>query len=1151
MISNQKSDLKNLKLSLRIMKLSIFFIFLGLSFSFAAESYSQRTLFHFTAQNSTVKQVFKRIEKNSEFVFFYYNNVVDLNRLVSVNAEGKTVNEILDQVFANTDNTYTISGRQIVINKTKKVSNKILDALPQQKSNVPMVRGSVIDEDGQPLVGVSVKIAGTTKGVITNVDGEYQIAAKSTDHLEYSFIGMLSQSIRVGTQKIINVTMHVDAKSLGEVTVVSFGQQKKESVVAAITTIKPSELRVPSSNLTTALAGRLAGIISYQRSGEPGQDDATFFIRGVTTFGYANSPLILIDGIEASTQDLSHLTTDDIESFSIMKDASAAALYGARGANGVIYVKTKEGKSGQTKVFVRAECTLSTNARDLKLADPITYMRMFNEATHNRDPFADAPFSTKKIDMTIKGTDPLIYPTVDWRKMMFNTVTYNQRYNASVSGGGERVHYYVSASYSKDTGILKKNLTNAYNNNIDINNYGIRMNTTMKMGKYTTAVARISTNFYDYHGPLRSGATFYDMSLRTSPVLFLPVYDPDDSHMLVKHTLFGNYGDGGQYLNPYALMVEGYQEGKTSTIQAQLEWKQSFDFLLKGLEGHFLVNTTRYSFYNQSRSIAPFYYQASRTDEGKYVLTDLNANNGREYLNYSGGNKTVTSANYLEGQLLYNTSIAKKHNISAMLVYTMRSATTPSSDLQSALPSRNISLSGRATYSYGDKYFAEFDFGYNGSERFAKKHRYGFFPAIGVGYLISNEKFYPKSWKEIVNNFKLKYTWGKVGNDRIGSSADRFFYLSNVNPNNRNYGYQFGTNFNNYVNGVSISRYADPNICWEVSTKQDLGLEMGLFNDAINIQADYFTEYRKKILMDRSYIPSTMGLMAPVRANVGEASSSGFEFSIDGNHYFNKDLWASTRINFTYAQGKYEKYEEPDYSATPWMFHKNTKIAQLRGLIAEHLFVDQYEVNNSPTQTFGDYGPGDIKYKDINGDDKIDEKDFVPIGYPSTPEITYGFGVSTGYKGFDISCFFQGSARSSFFINARATSPFAQTTGYGATYYPNQLLKVWADNHWTQENQNSYALFPRFSDELSTNNSELNTWFLRNGSFLRLKTVEMGYTLPKKLTRKFGLSSFRFYLSGNNLYTWSNFKLWDIEMGDSGLGYPIQRVYNVGINVEF
>ncbi len=1019
---------------------------------------------------------------------------------------------------------------------------------------VRKVKGTVIDDTGQPLIGVSVVISGTKKGTTTNMDGAFTIDVKSTDYLDFTYIGMQKQTVKVGDKKIINITMKSDDNALGEVTVVAFAKQKKESVVASITTIKPNELHVPSSNLTTAFAGRIAGIISYQRSGEPGQDNASFFVRGVTTFGYGNSPLILIDGVEMSSSDLARLNTDDIESFSIMKDANATALYGARGANGVIYVKTKEGKSGQTKVNFRAEGTISTAARDLELSDPVTYMRMYNEATQARDPFAILPFTTKKIEMTEKGTDPILYPTVDWRNFMFKKNTFNQRYNLNISGGGEKVQYYVAGQYSNDTGIMKDDKYNNFNNNININRYAVRSNTTMNFGKYTKATVRVSATFNDYKGPLNSGTDYYQMSLKASPVLFLPFYEKDESHKYAKHVLFGNYEKNALYLNPYARMVQGFKESKESTIVAQIELDQDFKFLLDGLKAHFMANFNRYSFFDSRRSIVPYYYQAARTGKGDLVLTGLNDETGREYLDYSGGDKSVSSSSYMEAQLSYAKTFGKIHDVSGMLVFTRRESLAPAGELQNALPHRNEGLSGRFTYGYDKKYFAEFNFGYNGSERFDKTHRFGFFPAIGLGYLISNEKFYPKSLKNVISMMKLKYTWGKVGNDNIGDSNDRFFYLSKVNPSNDGMGYTFGSDFNYHRAGVSISRYADPNITWEVATKQNWGIELTLFEDKVNIQADYYNEKRKKILMNRSYIPTTMGLQAAVRSNVGEASGSGFEFSIDTNNYITKDWWISSRCNFTYALGRFEKFEEPDYSATPWLAHKGQFISQNWGYIAERLFIDQYEVDNSPKQTFSTYGPGDIKYKDINGDGIINEKDRVPIGYPMSPKIIYGFGFSTGYKGFDLSAFFQGSACSSFWIDPVATAPFLETGDadyLSGTKHPNALMQVWADNHWTKENQNSYALCPKLSDQPVINNAQTSTWFMRDGSFLRFKTLEIGYTIPKKITQKIGVGSFRLYLSGNNLACWSKFKLWDPEMAGNGLGYPVQRVYNIGLNLNF
>ena len=389
-----------------------------------------------------------------------------------------------------------------------------------------------------------------------------------------------------------------------------------------------------------------------------------------------------------------------------------------------------------------------------------------------------------------------------------------------------------------------------------------------------------------------------------------------------------------------------------------------------------------------------------------------------------------------------------------------------------------------------------------------------------------------------------------VGNDQIGSADDRFFYISQVNLNNGSMGAPFGNEFSNYINGVSIDRYANDQITWEKAKMLNLGFELGLFGK-IDIQADYFTEYRSNILMDRAQIPASMGLQSPIRANVGEASSKGFEMSLDYKDNITNDLFIAARANFSFATSKYEVFEELDYTSAdlPWRSRIGLNLSQPFGYIAERLFIDDADIANSPIQTFGDYMPGDIKYKDINNDGIIDINDEVPIGYPTTPEIIYGFGLSSSYRNYDLSFFFQGSARSSFFIDAYNTSPFIDTSG--SAIGNNALLSAWANDHWSENDRNLYASWPRLSDQVIDNNNRNSTWWLRDGTFLRLKSVEIGYTFPDKLSSKLGLSGGRFYISGTNLLTFSKFKLWDIEMGGNGLGYPIQKGGNLGLNLNF
>jgi TonB-linked SusC/RagA family outer membrane protein len=1029
-----------------------------------------------------------------------------------------------------------------------------LNTMASNQDEEITVRGKVTDKIGEPLPGATITIVGTTRGIITDNDGTFSIRAKPTDKLVCSFIGMTSLVVEIDGKTSINIELSSKSEELEDVTVVAFSQQKKESVIASIETINPGELKVPSSNLTTALAGRMSGIISYQRSGEPGQDNAQFFIRGVTSFGDHNNPLILIDGVELSATDLARLHPDDIASFSIMKDATATALYGARGANGVILVTTKEGSEGKAKFSIRYESSLSQPTQNVKVADPISYMKAHNEAYATRSPLLPLPYSQEKVENTIKGTNPYVYPSTNWQDELLKDNTVNQRLNFNISGGGNIARYYLSGGISHDNGILKVDQRNDFNSNISLKSILIRSNVNINLTKSTEAIVRVHGNFDDYRGPINGGTDMYRKIVRTNPVMFPAYYEPDSAHMFVKHIMFGNAGNGN-YLNPYAEMVKGYKEYSKSIMLAQFELKQDLAFITKGLKARMLGNTTRNSYFDITRNYEPFYYAVknynNRTNE--YDLEMLNSETGYEYLNYFQGDKQVSSTFYAESAIDYFREFNVKHTVTGLLVGIIRHSLDGSrNNLQESLPNRNLGVSGRFTYSFDKRLFGEFNFGYNGTERFSEKERFGFFPSLGVGWFVSNEKFW-EPYSQTISKLKLKFTYGLVGNDAIGSAADRFFYLSHVNMNDVNRGYTWGSEGGYHRDGISISRYANDKITWETARKTNLGLELGLFNK-LEINADIFTEYRTNILMNRIRL-STFGLHADTRANVGEASSKGVDVSIDYQENFSNGLWITARGNFTYARGIYEKYEEPDYSATPWMSRVGQPLHQQWGYVAERLFVDDYEVLNSPEQQLGSVAMGgDIKYIDINGDDRITSLDMVPIGYPTTPEIIYGFGASVGYKAFDFSAFFQGSARSSFWIDAHATSPFIHYLYWGESdpgQMNNALLQAYADDHWSESDRNVYALWPRLSYRAEWNNLQRNTWFMQNGAFLRLKSMEVGYTLNRKQLERFHLESLRVYANGSNLFVLSHFKLWDPEMGGNGLGYPIQRVINLGVQVSF
>lgn len=1016
------------------------------------------------------------------------------------------------------------------------------------------VKGVIYEEEtGEPMPGATVSVEGSTRGVMTDLDGSFELTGvKPTDKLKFECLGKETQVLQVGTMTNFVVKLKNAANELDEVTVVAFGKQRKESVIGSISTVDVKTLKVPSSNLTTALAGNVAGVIAYQRTGEPGQDNADFFVRGITTFGANTSPLILIDNIELTSTDLARLQPDDIESFSIMKDATATALYGARGANGVIFVTTKRGQEGPAKIFARVETSISAPTDVVELADPVTYMKSYNEAISTRDPLGELMYTYDKIEQTGKpGANRLIYPANDWYDMLFKDFATSYRANVSARGGGKVATYYVSGAYTEDTGVLKVDKRNSFNNNIDDKNYTLRSNVDINVTPTTKLAVRLTGNFRDYQGPLNGGSDVYRQVMHSDPVLFPAYYPVDDEHVGIQHIMFGNYEDGS-YINPYANLVKGYKNYQRSQMIAAVQLEQDLKFITKGLSFMTLFNLTRLSEFTVNRQFNPYWYRLDRYDSytGEYHVNRINEN-GTDYLTYSESGKTVKNTMYSETRLNYNRSFGK-HDVTGLLVLTAsESLTANAGSLQLSLPSRNAGLSGRFTYGYDKRYFVEYNFGYNGSERFHKSHRWGFFPSAGLAWMMSNEKWF-KPLTKVVSNLKLRYSYGLVGNDNIGSSSNRFYYLSEMSMNNSGLGASFGETRNVSYNGIGVVRYANEAITWEKSYKSNYALELGLFKK-LDIIAEYFTEHRTDIFMQRADIPNTMGLQAAVYGNIGQARSKGIDIQADYKQAWASGLWASARANFTYSTGKYDVYEEPTYPES-YRQHAGRSIRQTWGYIAERLFIDDEDAANSPSQAaFGSqYGGGDIKYTDVNGDGVITNADMVPIGYPTSPEIIYGFGVSLGHKGFDVSVFFQGLGRESFWIDA--TSAYStKYNKYGTAPFVNngQLLKAYSDSHWSEDNRDIYALYPRYSAYENHNNTQVSTWWMRDGSFVRLKQMEFGYTLPQKLTNKIHIDNLRVYFQGNNLLCWSKFKLWDPELAGEGFNYPIQRTFNIGVNVTF
>ena len=1119
-------------------------------------------------------------------LFQIHASMYSRNAKIISDLENVSVERVLEEIesisnLKNFVNTELVDSRE----EKSRVREETINSpviLPQKIQ----IKGVVVDSSNVPLPGANILEKDTNNGTQTDFDGNFTLSVDNTNSvLVISYVGYLSQEITVGSQTDFNITLQEDS-AIDEVVLVAYGTQKKESVVSSITSIDVGNLQaVPTSNITTALSGQMTGLISYQSTGAPGDDNAQFFIRNAASFGNnVRSPLILVDNVEIDSRQLSRLSPDDIQSFSVLKDAAATALYGARGGNGVVLITTRQGKEGKAIINVRTESSVSTPTTKVSLADPINYMRNFNEAILTRDPVASPRYSLEKIERT---QDPnrnrFVYPATNWLRELTRDYSINNRANLSVSGGGKVANYYVGGSYSEDNGILKVDKINKWNTNIKFRKYTLRSNVNVNVSPITRMVVRLNGAFDDYRGPIgelgNNGRNTYYQALNADPVLFPAVYNADEAFSFAPYLLFGNVQAGGgndeavRYVNPYARLMQGYEDNRSSTLSAQLEFYQDLDFILEGFDLKFIGNISRFGNFSLIRSYRPYYFTITQNgynpsedaltpeDDG-YTLFPINPTTASRFIDYAGGDQNVSSTMYGELSFVYSNTFNEKHEVGGLLVGTIREFldgknSFPTGDggqrteFENTLPNRNLGLAGRLTYAYSGKYFTEFNFGYNGSERFAKGDRFGFYPSFGIGWFISKEDFYTNSAiSNIVSQLKLRGTYGTVGNDNLGG-PDRFYYLSSVNLNSFLGGF-FGNNTSQELYSrptVSINSPGNPDITWEITQKANLALEIGLYNNKLSIVPEVYWEKRRNILQRRSDIPSTLGLPYELYSNVQVNVAKGFELAADYKGYIASgvdDIWFLFRGNFTYGTAKVETFDEIGTDKAPWISRVGHSPAQNFGYIAEHLFIDEKEVANSASQAaLGDQiMAGDIKYVDINKDGIINQFDTAPIGYPTVPEIQFGFGGSAGYKNLDLNFFFQGQSRYSFWINPNEIAPFISTDG------GNRALLSWiADNHWTESNRNLYAQWPRLSSINGVgnqNNFQTSTYFMRTASYLRLKQMEIGYTFPDKNN-----TIIRAYVSGTNLVTITNFNLWDPEMGGNGLAYPLQKVFNLGLQINF
>lgn len=1001
------------------------------------------------------------------------------------------------------------------------------------------VKGVVSDESGLPIIGANVLVKNTVNGVSTGVDGSYSIILDDKAAvLVFSYLGYTTQEVAVAGRTRIDIKLVPDSKQVEEVVVVGYGTQKKASVVGAISTVDVANLKFPSSNLSTTLAGNLAGVVSMTRSGEPGKNGAAdFYIRGISSFSGTVTPLVLVDGIE---RDIDLVDTDDIESFSILKDASASAVYGVRGANGVILITTKKGLIGRPEVKVRAEAGITMPTMMPEFVNSEQWARMYNEASGTNR------YTPDMLDMYSNGTDSDLYPNVDWIDALYRNVAYNQRVNASITGGGEVARYYISGSFYNESSIFRNaGNTYDYDSSIHYNKFNFRANIDLNLTKTTVVNLNLANVYEKSFAPGTSTGDIWGYAFMTSPNAFPKEYS--DGTISAPSAATG--------FNPWNLLVHsGYQENFWNSAQSLIGITQDLGMVTKGLSANIKFSWDAWNYQNQSRTKTPKQFHASGRDEAGNLIFGDAIYSGSESLTYShSASSTVTT--YLEGSINYNRLFGDDHRVGAMFLYNHKiHRISYGGDISTSLPYKNQGIAARLTYAFRDKYMLEFNMGYNGSENFAPGHRFGFFPAVSGGWLLSEEKFW-EPLKDAVNLFKLKASYGKVGNDQIGSST-RWLYLATINNGNS---FVMGESGGSGGTGISMGRPSNEDFSWEEEKKLNAGVELMLF-DQLRIQADYFYTHRTGILMQRAGLPGIAGMQNSSKlpyVNIGETENRGVDFSVEWNKRIG-EWYLTARGNFTYNRNKLLNNDEPD-----WEYKYQNRIgkpygigaSQPWGLKAIGLFQSEEEIANSPVQTFGEYRVGDIKYQDINGDGRIDADDQIYLGYTNLPEITYGFGATAQWKGLDINVFFQGIAHVNFFISGNSlSSPFQSNNLERSAIQRDVWDKGWRSDRTAEEN--ARAVYPRLalaSASGAVNNSQTSSWWQRNGAFLRLKNVEVGYTFPKSwMVRSGFIKSLRLYVSAQNLCTFSDFDLWDPEIGGGeGGSYPPNRIVSIGLNANF
>lgn len=1004
------------------------------------------------------------------------------------------------------------------------------------------ITGIVTDSLHEPLIGVSIAIKDKPGvGTVTNANGEYKIMATPYNVLIFSYVGFEKIEIPVQNQREIDVIMKEgDESVLSEVVVTGTGVQRKITVTGAITTVDIKTLRTPTSNITNALAGNVAGVISMQRSGEPGSNNSEFWIRGISTFGAGASALVLVDGFE---RNFNEVNIEDIESFSILKDASATAIYGSRGANGVIIITTKRGEAGKVNINTKGEYGYSTRTRTPQFVDGLTYAELVNEAkiTRNQEPL----YTPIELEIFQKNLDPDLYPNINWQDIVLKRGASIYRGTVNFSGGGSTARYFVSGSFINEGGMYKtdRELKEEYNTNANMKRTNYRINVDLDLTK-TTLISVGVSGFLEKQNFPGGNYGIWNALIGQSPV---------STPLLYSNGLVPAYGTGNR-TNPWVQVTRsGYKEFWKNVVETNISVNQNLNFITEGLRfiGRFAYDIRNDNSINRVKWPEQYFTERRRDRNGNLIMKRISPESLLTQSTDSWGERRYV----LETELHYEKLINKIHRIGGLLKYNMRDLSNTynfGGDIIVGIPNRNLGLSGRATYNYKDRYMADFNFGYTGSENFPNGRKFGFFPAASVGWNIAEESFVKDNIKWL-DMFKIRYSYGEVGNDNVGV---RFPYLSTIGDmmaGEAYEGYYYGDPRNpNFYRGLHYQQVASSNLTWEIARKHNLGFDIHLLNNKFSTTIDIFNDRRENIFMQRQHLPDMVGVSSLPWANVGKMESKGF----DGQFNYHEklgDVSFTLRGNITYARNQVLEYDEME-TAYQYTMTEGYRWQQAKGLIALGLFKDFEDIRNSAKQTFGEYLPGDIKYKDVNGDGFVNDEDRVAIGSTRIPNLIYGSGLAVLWKGFDFNVHFQGAGKSSYFINGFSVYPFIE----GA--WGNILTDVaLPENRWISREisgnpatENIHAKYPRLSYGGNANNYRESTYWLRDGSYLRFKTLEIGYTIPQSVLNRLHIGTMRLYLVGNNLFVWDKLKLWDPELASGhGMNYPPSRTITLGFNLSF